>query len=261
MPLQATKKIIEKGGGWIISSIENMGEMTLFTFKTFMWLFRPPFRIRIFLESMEFVGFGSLFIVILTGTFTGLVMSLQSINAFQLFNAETLVGATVALAMSRELSPVLTSLMVTGRTGSAMATELGTMRVTEQIDAMVAMAVDPIQYLVVPRVVATTIMMPLLVMLFNFVGMVGAYLMAVYVMGIDPGAYLNRIHEWMQPMDLISGGIKAVVFGMTISLIGCYKGYNASGGAKGVGEATTGAVVAGSVMTLVLDYFLTVIMW
>ena len=261
MSIRAAKKPFEVLGQAILDLVEELGTMVLLFFDIIRWLFRPPFRIRLILEAMEFVGVGSLFIVLLTGTFTGLVMSIQSIKAFQLFNAETLVGATVALALSRELSPVLTSLMVTGRAGSAMATELGTMRVTEQIDAMVSMAVNPVQYLIVPRVIATTIMMPLLTMLFNFVGIAAAYFMSVYGLGIDPGAFLSKIELWMMPADLINGVVKAAVFGLAISFIGCYKGYTASGGAKGVGEATTAAVVMGSVTTLVLDYFLTVMMW
>lgn len=248
-------------GGTVVHNIERLGEFFLLGYRALIWTFRPPFRWRLFLQSFNFVGVGSLFIIALTGIFTGGVFALQSSYAFRMFNAESLVGATVALALTKELAPVLTSLMVTGRVGSAMATEIGTMKVTEQIDAMVTMAVNPIQYLVVPRVVAGLLMVPLLTVYFNFVGIFGAWLVGVELLGIDEGLFISKIKWYVKPFDLMSGVIKSAVFGMMITMIGCYKGMNAAGGAKGVGIATTQSVVYGSVVTLILNYFLTVIMF
>ncbi|MCK6546076.1 ABC transporter permease [Myxococcota bacterium] len=247
-------------GRGVIGLFTELGTMTLLVFSFFAWLVRPPYRVRLFLVQCEFIGVGSLFIVLLTGIFTGLVFALQSSFAFEKFNAESLVGATVVISMCRELAPVLTALMVTGRAGSAIATELGTMRVTEQIDALSTMAVSPIQYLVVPRVVAMTLMMPLLTMLFNFVGFIGAYVVSVFQAGINEGTFMGRIHQIVELTDLAGGLFKSAVFGFAIALIGCHKGMNASGGSRGVGLAATGTVVSGSVTILVLDYILTTIL-
>ncbi|MFB6265296.1 MAG: MlaE family ABC transporter permease, partial [Bradymonadaceae bacterium] len=202
-----------------------------------------------------------LFIVLLTGIFTGLVMAYQSIYAFSLFGAETLVGGAVAISLARELAPVLTALMVAGRTGSSMTTELGTMRVTEQIDAMAVMAVNPIQYLVTPRIVASVLMMPILTMLFNFVGIVAAYVISVYAINVDPGIFVHKIQDFVDRQDLLFSALKGACFGAVISVVGCYKGFYASGGAKGVGNATTSSVVTSSVSVLLMDYILTILMW
>ena len=245
----------------LVAKIEGVGTVVLMAVQSLVWLVRPPFRARVFLEAFEFVGAGSLFIVILTGAFTGMVMAVQTMYAFRLFNAESLVGTTVALALTRELAPVLTGLMVTGRVGSAIATEIGTMNVTEQIDALRTMAVDPIQYLVTPRVIAALIMMPLLTMLCTVVGVAGAWLVAVQGLNLDEGVFFDRIYSVVEPWDVWSGIIKAGVFGFAIALVSCYKGYYASGGARGVGLATTQAVVYSSVTILALDYLLTVLMF
>ena len=210
---------------------------------------------------MEFVGVGSLFIVVLTGLFTGAVFALQGAGAFRMFNAESLVGSTVGLSLARELSPVLTGLMVTGRAGSGIATEIGTMRVTEQIDALYTMAVNPVQYLVVPRFIAGLIMVPILSGLFTLVGMVGCYVVGVVMLGIDEGVFIEKVKWFVEPTDLASGLIKACVFGGILTMVGCYKGFYAAGGARGVGIATTQSVVASSVIILVSDYFLTAMMF
>ena len=210
---------------------------------------------------MEFVGVGSLFIVVLTGLFTGAVFALQGAGAFRMFNAESLVGSTVGLSLARELSPVLTGLMVTGRAGSGIATEIGTMRVTEQIDALYTMAVNPVQYLVVPRFIAGLIMVPILSGLFTLVGMVGCYVVGVVMLGIDEGVFIEKVKWFVEPADLASGLIKACVFGGILTMVGCYKGFYAAGGARGVGIATTQSVVASSVIILVSDYFLTAMMF
>ncbi len=255
--MNALLKPLDAIGRRLIASLSELGLLVTFFGRVVVHGVRPPYRPRVLLRELEFVGFGSLFIVVLTGTFTGAVFTLQSVDAFARFSAESLVGVTVTLALTRELSPVLTALMVTGRVASAMATELGTMRVTEQIDAMEVMAVDPIGYLVAPRVLAGAFMVPLLTMLFNLVGVTGSFLVAVVYQGIDEGAFLSRIERFVDPEDIFQGLIKALVFGTVIALIGCYKGYHASGGARGVGQATTSAVVAGSVSIFVINYFMT----
>ncbi|MBX2811991.1 MAG: ABC transporter permease [Myxococcales bacterium] len=246
-------------GNVVLSLLLEVGETALLGLGVISWAVRPPYRLGLFLQQLEFIGVGSLFIVLLTGLFTGLVFALQSSFAFATFNAESLVGATVVISMTRELSPVLSGLMVTGRAGSAIATELGTMRVTEQIDALSTMAVNPIQYLAVPRVLAMTLVMPLLTMLFNMVGFFGAYVVAVFQAGIDRGTFMGRIHQLVELSDVLGGLLKSAVFGFVIALIACQKGMCAQGGSRGVGLAATRTVVSGSVTVLVLDYVLTTI--
>jgi len=252
---------IEKLGNQAIEFIEDLGGMFMMMVESIVWAFRPPYRVRLLFDTLESVGVGSLFIVVLTGIFTGLVMAYQSIYAFGLFGAETMVGGAVAISLTRELAPVLTALMVAGRTGSSMTTELGTMRVTEQIDAMAVMAVNPVQYLVTPRVLALAMMMPVLTMLFNFVGILAAYGISVFAINVDPGIFVLKIQDFVGVDDLVNSGIKAVCFGVVIGVVGCYKGFYASGGAKGVGNATTSSVVTSSISVLLLDYVLTVMLW
>jgi phospholipid/cholesterol/gamma-HCH transport system permease protein len=219
-------------------------------------LFRRPFRLRLFLEQMEFVGVGSLPIILLVGFFSGAVSAQQAINALRIFNQERFVGATVGISLAQELAPVFTGLMITARAGSGMATELGSMRITEQIDALSTFAVDPIQYLVTPRVVATTLVMPIMAMVFNIVGLLGAYLFSIYFEHVDLGQFTEQFTYWTDPKDYTIGALKALVFGVTLSVAACYQGFNVRGGAKEVGRATTSAVVSGSVSILVSDYFL-----
>jgi len=259
--LSRPKELIESIGGGSISLIESVGRASQFLIETLIWCVRPPYRVKVTLSAMEFVGVGSLFIVILTGFFTGAVFALQGATAFKLFNAESLVGSTVALSLARELAPVLTGLMVSGRAGSGIATELGTMRVTEQIDALYTMAVNPIQYLVVPRFLAGLLMVPLLTALFNLVGMVGCYSVGVGVLHIDEGVFMEKVKWFVEPSDIYNGLIKAFFFGGILTLVGCYKGYYASGGARGVGLATTQSVVISSVLILAADYVLTAMMF
>lgn len=247
----------ESLGTSVLEVFTEIGNTALLFFQTVAWAVRPPLRFGLTLQQAEFIGVGSLFIVLLTGLFTGLVFALQSSFAFAKFSAESLVGATVVISLCRELAPVLTGLMVTGRAGSAIATELGTMRVTEQIDALSTMAVSPVQYLVVPRVIAMTLVMPLLTMLFNAVGFVGAFIVGVFQAGINEGTFMGRIHQVVDFTDLAGGLMKSAVFGFAIALIACNKGMRASGGSRGVGVAATQTVVSGSVTILVLDYILT----
>jgi phospholipid/cholesterol/gamma-HCH transport system permease protein len=252
---------IENIGEVTISGIESIGRASQFFFETLFWLFRPPYRVKLLFNAMEFVGVGSIFIVVLTGFFTGAVFALQGATAFRLFNAESLVGSTVALSLARELAPVLTGLMVSGRAGSGIATEIGTMRVTEQIDALYTMAVNPVQYLIVPRFIAGLVMVPLLTTLFNLVGMMGCYSVGVGLLNIDEGVFYENVKWFVEPGDIYNGLIKSCVFGGILTLVGCYKGFYATGGARGVGLATTQSVVVSSVLILVADYVLTALMF
>ena len=245
---------IEHLGTRVNETVEELGGIVSLGWDVARWTVRPPVRVENIFAQLDFVGVGSIFIVMLTGVFSGMVFAHQSSRAFLLFNAESLVGPTVALTLTRELAPVFTALMVTMRAVSAMCAELGTMRVTEQVDALETMAVNPIQYLLVPRIIAGVVMVPLLSMLFNTAGMAGAYVIAVYLRGISAGTFINRTQQWLDPEDIAEGLIKAVVFGFAVTLIGCYKGYNASGGAKGVGQATTQAMVAAALAIVMLDY-------
>jgi phospholipid/cholesterol/gamma-HCH transport system permease protein len=223
--------------------------------------FRPPFKINYIFKQMEFIGVRSVFVIILTGGFTGMVLALQSYYGFRKFGSEGLVGATVALSMTRELGPVLTSLMVTGRAGSAMAAELGTMRVTEQIDALTAMALNPIKYLVTPRIIAAFLVLPVLTVISDFVGIIGGYLVGVKLLKINEGAYIDKMIKFVELNDIYNGLVKAAVFGLILSIVSCYKGFYTKGGAEGVGRATTEAVVVSSVTILVTDYILTSFMF
>lgn len=247
-------------GDAVLQVLSDLGGMTLMCARLLVLAVRPPYHLRNLLAAMEAIGFGSLSVVVLTALFSGAVFSLQIALAFSLFNAESLVGASIGLSLARELAPVLTGLMVTGRAGSAIATELGTMRVSEQIDALATMAVEPEHYLLVPRVLAGIITLPLLTIVFNFVAIVAAAFVAIHVENLSVATFWSRIPSWVEMKDVVGGLIKAAVFGLILSLAGCYKGYNASGGARGVGLATTQAVVLASVLILVSDYVLTSLM-
>jgi phospholipid/cholesterol/gamma-HCH transport system permease protein len=242
-------------------SLENffleMGRFVQLVGRIFAWTPRPPYDFRELVRQMVKVGFNSIPVVFLTTLFTGAVMALQTFTVLRRINAESFVGSGVALSMVRELAAVLSGLIVAGRAGSAMGAELGTMRVTEQIDALEVMATDPVHYLMVPRVWATTIMLPLLVVMGNGVGILGGYLVAVVLMDANPNTYVERSFQFMDLSDLFSGLIKAAVFGFLLAAIGCQQGYYTSGGAEGVGRSTTSAVVVASIAILISDFFLT----
>jgi phospholipid/cholesterol/gamma-HCH transport system permease protein len=241
-------------------ALEDLGEMVFFTWRTLTWLIRPPYRLELLVAQCAEIGVGSIFIVGLTGTFTGMVLALEGAYALRLFSgAEGYVGGSVAISLARELAPVLTSLMVIGRAGSAMATELGTMRVTEQIDAMESMAVSPMQYLVAPRVLASVMMFPVLTVLFDGLGYLGAYFVGIYVSNIPAGPFIEHTRTFVDPPDILHGLLKSVIFGAVVSLITCYRGFSATGGAKGVGTSTTRAVVMSSISILLADYIFTLI--
>jgi phospholipid/cholesterol/gamma-HCH transport system permease protein len=241
----------------IITFLANIGDTIALTGRSVIWLFKRPFRFSQVLAAMDFIGWQSIFIVGLTGTFSGMVLALQMTHALRAFSAEGRVGGVVAVSLSREVAPVFAAIMVTARAGSAMAAELGNMRVTEQIDAIATMGVSPVQYLLSPRLLASSIMVPLLCVLYTSVGMVGAYLVAVVLLGGDPGIFMQSVKDFAVPKDLFMGIMKAAVFGFLISAISCRHGFFASGGARGVGVATTRAVVESCVTLLIANYLLT----
>ena len=237
--------------------LDNIGNTISLTLQTVVWLLRPPFRVSQILAAMDFIGYQSIFIVGLTGTFSGMVVALQTTYALRAFSAEGRVGGIVAVSLTREVAPVFAAIMVTARAGSAMAAELGNMRVTEQIDAISTMGVSPIQYLLSPRLLASVLMVPLLCVLYTSVGMCGAYLVAVVWLGGDSGIFLQSVRDFAVPKDLFMGVTKACVFGFIVSAISCRHGFFAAGGARGVGLATTRAVVESCVTILVANYILT----
>lgn len=247
--------------GPAVRLIEAVGGHVIIGARAFSWIVRRPYRPANYLDAADYIGFGSLPIVLLVGVFTGMVTALQSVTAFRDFGIESFAGGTTALALSTELAPVLTSLMLAGRVGAGIAAEIGTMRITEQIDALEAMAVNPIQFLILPRLVAAIIVAPILVLLFFVVGMGGAYVVAVVNMGVDHGQFIYYVKEFLQPVHVMHGIIKAMIFGFTVVLVGCYQGFNARGGGRGVGIGTNRAVVIGSVSVLCLDYFVTEILF
>jgi phospholipid/cholesterol/gamma-HCH transport system permease protein len=229
----------------------------IFSGKIFSWTVRPPIDVRNLLKQIEEVGIKSIPVVLITGAFTGMVLALQSYTGFKRFNAEAFVGTVVALSMTRELGPVLSGLMVSGRVGSAMAAELGTMQVTEQIDALYTLATNPIKYLIVPRFLASVIVMPILTLFADVVGILGGYLVSVNLLGSNPTIYIRRTFDYLDLEDFYTGLLKSVVFGMIIAIVGCYQGFHTQGGAEGVGKATTKAVVMSSLLILIANYFIT----
>jgi phospholipid/cholesterol/gamma-HCH transport system permease protein len=203
------------------------------------------------------IGYYSLPVVGLTALFTGMVLALQIYSGSSRFNAEGAVATIVVIGITRELGPVLAGLMVAGRVGAAMAAELGTMQVTEQIDALSTLSTNPFKYLMAPRLIAGATMLPLLVLVADIIGVFGGYLVGIHKLGFNPATYLNNTVEFLEALDVISGLVKASVFGFLIALMGCYHGYHSRGGAQGVGAATTNAVVSASILILASDYLIT----
>lgn len=248
-------------GNIFLSLVEETGRWFQMLGQTAVWTFRPPFGVGEWFRQMVRVGVDSIPVVFLTTMFTGMVMALQTYAGFQRVHAESFVASVVSLAMVRELSPVLVGLMVTGRVGSSMAAEIGTMRVTEQIDALESLATNPVHYLFVPRVLAGIIMLPFLVILGDGIGIFGGYLIGVKLMGANPVVYDQNTWIFLEWRDIWSGLVKAAVFGLLLTLTGCVKGYFTTGGAEGVGRATTSAVVVASLIILLSDFFLTKILF
>ena len=249
-PLQAI-------GHGVLALFEAVGRLSLFALEATSHCARPPFYPRLLLRQMVEIGFYSLPVVGLTGLFAGMVLALQSYTGFSRFSAESTIPTVVVLSITRELGPVLAGLMVAGRVGAAMAAEIGTMRVTEQIDALTTLSTNPHKYLIVPRLLAGLLMLPFLVLVTDIIGVGGGYLVSVYKLGFNPDAYINNTLEYLEVMDVASGLVKAAVFGYLIALMGCYHGFHSKGGAQGVGKATTNAVVTGAILVLVFNYIIT----
>lgn len=251
---------INEWGSAVVDGITTIGDMTLFTWQMLKWMFsRLPCRGTVLINFYQ-VGALSLPVVALTGTFIGMVLAVQSYGQFHAIGLDSRLGAVINKTLVNELGPVLAATMLAGRVGSAMAAVLGTMRVTEQIDALTAMGADPIHYLVVPRFLACILLIPSLTIMADFMGIVGGYFYSVIILGIDHAAYLNHSREGVDAFDLFSGLFKSVFFGAIIAVVSCYRGFNCEAGAEGVGKAATTAFVYSFVLILAVDLFLTIVL-
>lgn len=233
------------------------GRLAMFTGHGLRGCVSFPMYPRLIWRQIVDIGYYSLPVVGLTCAFSGMVLALQSYTGFARFSAEGAVATVVVLSMTRELGPVLAGLMVAGRIGAAMAAEIGTMRVTEQIDALTTLSTNPMNYLVAPRLIAGITMLPVLVLVGDIIGVFGGYIIGVYKLGFNPASYLKNTFDFLEFQDVFSGLVKAAVFGFIITLLGCYNGYHSKGGAQGVGAATTNAVVSASIMILIFNYLIT----
>lgn len=254
------KKYIIAIGQMILTLIRSLGRTGIFLGTAFFWAFIPPLKIHRVVKQINFIGVKSTSIIILTGCFTGMVLTLQAFYGMRKFGAEALLGPTVALALIRELGPVISALMVTGRAGSALSAEIGIMRITEQIDAMELMGLNPYRYLIVPNLLAGIITFPLLASLFDVVGIYGGYLVGVKLLGVSEGGYFGEMTNFIDMEEILQGLYKSLSFGLIVTWICCYRGFYTSYGAEGVSKATTQAVVTSSVLVLIWDYFLTSIL-
>lgn len=246
-------------GRAVLGFLAAIGRLSMFTANAVRWTFLPPYYARQFFQQVVDIGYFSLPVVGLTTLFSGMVLALQSYTGFARFSAEDTVATVVVLSITRELGPVLAGLMVAGRIGASMAAEIGTMRVTDQIDALDTLSTRPLQYLVAPRILAGTLCLPFLVLVGDVIGVFGGYIVGVYRLGFNSTVYLSRTLEYLEFSDVTLGLIKAAVFGFLIALMGCYHGYHSGRGAEGVGRATTNAVVSSSILILISNYLVTAI--
>lgn len=244
-------------GHGLLVFLERTGRLSTFVGQALYHCFVPPWFMRQLLRQLIDIGYYSLPVVGMTALFTGMVLALQSYTGFTRFNAESAIAGVVVLSVTRELSPVLAGLMVAGRVGASIAAEIGTMRVTEQIDALTTLSVNPFKYLIAPRVIAATLMLPLLVLTGDVIGVLGGYLVSIYNLGFNPASYLTQTWDIIETMDVVSGLYKAGTFGFIVAMMGCYHGFNSGRGAQGVGAATTNAVVSSSIFILIFNYVLT----
>lgn len=241
----------------LVVFFSRVGELSLFIAQSLYNCITPPFYPKMLLRQMADIGFYSLPVVALTTIFAGMVIALQTYAGFSSYGAESAIASVVLISVTRELAPAFAGLMVAGRIGAAMAAEIGTMRVTDQIDALSTLSTNPFKYLVAPRLIAGVLVLPLLVLIGDIIGIFGGYLVAIYQLDFNPANYINATINELQSIDIVTGLIKAAVFGFIISLMGCYNGYKSRGGAQGVGEATTNAVVASSILILIFNYIIT----
>src|SRR5271168_3722087 len=244
-------------GAAVFAFLAAVGQLTMFAGQALGTGLTPPYYPRLIVRQIVYIGYFSLPVVGLTALFTGMVLALQSYTGFSRFSAEGAVATVVVLSMTRELGPVISALMVAGRVGAAIAAEIGTMRVTDQIDALTTLSTDPLRYLVLPRLAAGLVTMPILVLVADIIGVFGGFLVGVYKLNFNPQAYLNGTWQHLETIDVVSGLVKAAVFGFIVALMGCYQGYHSRGGAEGVGRATTHAVVSASILILLVDYLIT----
>ncbi len=249
-------KLLRLLGVWFLSKLRMMGHMFYFLMNSIYFIFIPPLKFNVLIRQIRFLGTKSMAIILLTGAFTGMVLALQLFYTLRKFGSEALIGPAIALSLVRELGPVLSALMITGRAGSAITAEIGIMRITEQIDAMYAMALNPIRYIIVPYIIAAMITFPLLTAIFDLVGIYGGYVVGVKLLGISSGTYFSQMETFLAMDDIRLGLYKSFSFGIIVSWVCCYKGYHTTYGAEGVGRATTEAVVMSSVFILIWDYFL-----
>ncbi len=256
MILQALREL----GHYSLFLLKAAGGMVVFLGTTLFWALIPPYRFRQIIRRISFIGVKSTLIIILTGAFTGMALGLQLFYTLRRFGAESMLGPAIALSLLRELGPVLSALMVTGRAGSALAAEIGIMRLSEQIDALEAMAINPYRYLIVPSLVAGIIAFPLMTCIFNVVGIYGGYLVGVKMLGLGPGVYWVQMEHLVDLRDITDGLYKSVSFGVIVTWVCSYKGFFTGYGAEGVSKATTEAVVLSSVLILAWDYFLSSLM-
>ena len=256
-PLNAVQNTCQIIGSMILGMFSMVGKISLFTFDTVRHAVTPPWYPSKILTQFMSIGFFSLAVVGMTALFSGMVIALQSYTGFARFNAEGAVANVVVLTITRELAPVLAGLMLAARVGASIAAEIGTMRVTEQIDALKTLNVNPMKYLVVPRVLAGFIMLPILVFIADIIGVMGGWLVGVYVLDFSSVSYIKQTMDFVTWADVQSGLVKAAVFGLIVTLMGCYNGYNSGRGAQGVGLATTNAVVSSAILILIFNYLLT----
>ncbi len=249
--------IIKNLGKFTLLSLINIGKFIIFGAIFFFWLPKKPFFIKQFLKQVFEIGYLSLPVVGLTAIFSGMVLAIQSYTGFARLGAEDAVATVVVLSVTRELGPVLAGLMVAGRVGASITAEIGTMKVSEQIDALYVMSTRPTQYLVIPRVLAGVICLPFLVLIGDVIGIMGGWIIGVYQLGFNSIIYIDRTIEYLEIIDILQGLVKATVFGFIITLMGCYQGFNCGQGAKGVGKATTNSVVTSSILILISNYFIT----
>ncbi|HUT50290.1 MAG TPA: ABC transporter permease [Alphaproteobacteria bacterium] len=249
--------ILQPIGRVFLNFLAATGRLSLFTVRATSHCARPPLYPRLVLRQMVEIGYYSLPVVGLTTIFTGMVLALQTNSSFSSVNAESATATIVVFAITRELAPVLAGLMVAGRIGAAMAAEIATMRVTEQIDAMSTLSTNPFKYLIAPRLIAGLTMLPILVLVGDIIGVFGGYLIAVYQLDFNAANYLAQTWRYVETLGVVSGLVKAAVFGFIVSLMGCYHGYHSSGGAQGVGAATTNSVVSASILILGANYLIT----
>ena len=256
-PLNPIVGLCQNIGQAILGFLQKAGQLFIFIGRGIYHSFVPPYFPAQLWRQLVDIGYYSLPVVGMTALFTGMVLALQSYTGFTRFNAESAIAGVVVLSVTRELAPVLAGLMVAGRVGAAIAAEIGTMRVTEQIDALTTLSVNPFKYLIAPRLIAATLTLPILVLIGDVIGVYGGYVVSIYNLGFSPGSYLSQTWDVVTHMDVVSGLVKAGVFGFLVAIMGCYHGFNSGRGAQGVGAATTNAVVSSSILILIFNYLLT----